>query len=144
MLLTSEICEAILRDHFRKPRFAVKCEDGTAEMIENRSCGDQIQISLKMDIDESLPVRGCFEGAGCAASQAGASLMVSYVNSLTRADAKVGLERFCRLMENDGTDPSEYFEEYGEVAALFIFAGKPSRVQCATLAAQLLLRMLNT
>lgn len=143
MLLTPEICEAILRDHFRKPRFVFTGEVGTAEMIENPVCGDSIRISLKIDKDESFPVYACFEGAGCAASQAGASILLSYVNKLNRADANVGLERFCKLMENNDINPSEYFEEYGEVASLFIFAGNPARVQCATLGAQLLLRLLN-
>lgn len=119
------------------------CEDGMAADIDNPACGDQIHISLKMDSDESLPVSACFEGAGCAASQAGASLMLSHISTLNRAEAGARLERFCQIMERGGVDPSEYFEEYGVAAALFVFANNPARVKCATLGARLLIRMLK-
>lgn len=143
MQLTPEICEAILRDHFRKPRHRGICEGGCSADIENPSCGDQLHISWGRDLDVQLPLDARFEGAGCAASQAGASLILSHIHALTPAEAKVSLERFCQLMESGDRDPSGYFEEYGEAAALFVFGNNPARVQCATLGARLLLKMLN-
>jgi len=143
MLLTPEICEAILRDHFRKPRHMGSCEGGKVADIENPACGDQIHISLKVDVDENLPVSACFEGAGCAASQAGVSLMISHISTLNHAGAGASLKRFCQIMETGGVDPSGYFDEYGEAAALFVFASNPARVQCAMLGARLLIRMLK-
>jgi NifU-like protein involved in Fe-S cluster formation len=143
MQLTPEICEAILRDHFRKPRHQGICEGGFGADIENPACGDQLHISWKLDTNERQALNVCFEGAGCAASQAGASLILSHVSPLSPEMARVSLERFCHLMESGGENPAERFEEYWEAAALFLFSSNPARVQCATLAARLLIRMFD-
>lgn len=143
MQLTPEICEAILRDHFRKPRHKGSCEGGCSADIENPACGDQLHLSWRRDFDGSLPLDARFEGAGCAASQAGASLILSHIHDLSPEKARVSLERFCQLMESGAADPAGYFEEYGEAAALFVFGNNPARVQCATLGARLLLKVLN-
>ena len=143
MQLTPEICEAILRDHFRNPRHRGICEGGGTADIDNPACGDQLHLSWRRGSDESLPLEVCFEGAGCAASQAGASLMLSHVHGLKPAEAKASLERFCQLMESGAADPAGCFEEYGEAAALLIFSSNPARVQCATLGARLLARIFS-
>lgn len=144
MQLTPEICEAILRDHFRKPRHRGLYEGGEAADIDNPVCGDQLHFSWQKGGDESQPLEVSFEGAGCAASQAGASLILSHTHALSPAKARASLERFCQLMESGSTDSAGSFEEYGEAAALLIFSSNPARVQCATLGARLLLRILDS
>lgn len=144
MQLTPEICEAILRDHFRKPRYGGICEGGESADTSNPACGDQLHLSWRWSGDRSLPLEVRFEGAGCAASQAGASLMLSHIHDLSPAKAKVSLERFCQLMESGVADPAGCFEEYGEAAALLLFSSNPTRVQCATLGARLLVKILST
>ncbi|CAN5679946.1 SUF system NifU family Fe-S cluster assembly protein [soil metagenome] len=143
MQLTPEICEAILRDHFRKPRHKGICEGGESADIDNPACGDQLHISWRGGSEERLPLEVCFEGAGCAASQAGASLMLCHIHALSPGKARASLERFCQLMESGSTDATGYFEEYGEAAALLVFSNNPARVQCATLGARLLVHILR-
>lgn len=144
MQLTPEICEAILRDHFRKPRHTGVCEGGESADIDNPACGDQLHFSWRGKLHDNLPLEVCFEGAGCAASQAGASLMLSHTHALSPVRARASLERFCELMESGSTDPAGSFEEYGEAAALLIFSSNPARVRCATLGARLLLKILGS
>jgi nitrogen fixation NifU-like protein len=146
-MLTPEICEAILRDHYRKPRHRGACEGGHADTVENPACGDVVKLSLSLSEMEtgSSPGITCarFEGAGCAASQAGASLVLAMVQGRSAEEAGQVLEQFCTVMESSAADPEEYHGAFGDAGALLSLARFPARVVCATLGARLLIRMLR-
>ncbi len=147
-MLTPEICEAILRDHYRKPRHRGTCEGGHAETVENPACGDVVTVSLALSPPEAGAEEGAitcarFEGAGCAASQAGASLVLSMVQGRPAREAALLLDRFCQVMESGSADPELHHEEFGDAGALLSLARFPARVVCATLGARLVIRMLR-
>lgn len=141
-MLTPEICEAILRDHYRKPRHRGVCEGGRRGEAENPACGDIVKLSLTVDDGGGRIACARFEGSGCAASQAAASLVLGQVQGLAVAEARQRLARLRELMHDPGVDPAMLDEEFGEAAAIFSFARLPARVVCATLAVSLLDRML--
>jgi nitrogen fixation NifU-like protein len=139
-MLTPEVCEAVLRDHYRKPRHRGVCEGALQrERVENPACGDVVTLTLCL-CSEPEPAITCarFEGAGCAASQAGASLVLSMVQGLKVEEASRLLDRFCEVMGSGSADPEAYHEEFGDAGALLSLARFPARVVCATLTAQLL------
>lgn len=143
-MLTPEVCEAVLRDHYRKPRHRGVCEGAARPgRVENPACGDVVTLTLCLS-SESEPAITCarFEGAGCAASQAGTSLVLSMVQGLKAGEASRLLERFCELMASGAADPEAHHEEFGDAGALLSLARFPARVVCATLAARLLRTML--
>jgi nitrogen fixation NifU-like protein len=142
-MLTPEVCEAILRDHYRKPRHRGVCEGAQRETVENPACGDIVTLSLVVSGPEQGISCARFEGAGCAASQAGASLVLDMVQGKPAAEAGHLLERFCEVMDSGEADPELHFEEFGNVGALFSLARFPGRVVCATLAARLMIRILR-
>ncbi|HSI62848.1 MAG TPA: iron-sulfur cluster assembly scaffold protein [Candidatus Saccharimonadia bacterium] len=145
-MLTPEICEAILRDHYRKPRHRGTCEGGPAERVENPACGDVVTVSLALSPSgggQNTITCARFEGAGCAASQAGASLVLSMVQGMQAPEGALLLERFCQVMESGVADPEKHHEEFGDAGALVSLARFPARVVCATLGARLAIRMLR-
>jgi len=142
-MLTLEICEAILRDHSRKPRHAGTCEGGREGDTVNPLCGDELKISLRLDDSSHQVVCARFEGAGCAASQAGASLLLSKLLHLPRAEALALAQDLRVLIESGTASPGEHYERFGDAAALLVFAAIPARVRCATLAARLVEEILQ-
>lgn len=142
-MLTPEICEAILRDHYRKPRHTGVCEGSLVRTADNPACGDMVRVSLKKEVTGEGIECVRFEGAGCAASQAGASLILGLVHGLPALEALRRIEDFCTVMKRGDADPAAHFAEFGEAAALLVFATIPARLTCATLAARLLAEMLR-
>lgn len=142
-MLTPEICEAILRDHSRKPRHSGSCECGLHEKTVNPACGDEVELSLSLD--ESGENLAClkFTGAGCAASQSSASLWVSRLQGVPVSQAVTELEKFCQMVDNGEGNPEVEYDTFEEVAALFMFSRIPARQRCATLAPRLLLKMIQ-
>jgi nitrogen fixation NifU-like protein len=141
-MLSQEVCEAILLDHYRNPRHLGNCEGGASASVENPSCGDQIRLSLQINkLGHISCVR--FTGAGCAASQAGASLVLSQLEGQPWQDAVDWLVAFSKQIESGTADPVSGYDRFQEAAALFVFSRIPARQRCATLAAKLLQAMLG-
>jgi nitrogen fixation protein NifU and related proteins len=136
-MLTPEICEAILREHTRKPRHTGKCEQGRGGDIVNPLCGDELQISLTLDELSGRITCARFEGAGCAASQAGASLLMSALEGKTKSEVLQLTQELRRLLESGDAEPETSYDSLGEIAALLVFSRIPARVRCASLAADL-------
>jgi nitrogen fixation NifU-like protein len=143
-MLTPEVCEAVLRDHYRNPRHRGVCEGAAQrEKVENPACGDLVTLSLSLSTEPERAITCArFEGAGCAASQAGTSLILSMLQGLKAEEATRLLDRFCEAMASGSADPEAYHEEFGDAGALLSLARFPARVVCATLAARLLRTML--
>ena len=95
----------------------------------NPLCGDQIQVSLR--VENGLLKQVFFQGQGCAISKASASLMASAVEGVS-IDQALGLAR--QVTEALGGDDSASLSDTGELAALSGVRAFPARVKCATLA----------
>lgn len=140
-MLNPEVCEAILRDHYRNPRHRGVCESGDEGHTENPVCGDLVKISVATEQGRISCAR--FEGAGCAVSQAGVSLVLSMVQGLAVEEATRKAERFLALMESGAADPEAYHDEFSDAAVLFSLGRFPARMVCGTLGARLLMDLLR-
>ena len=95
----------------RKLEHPDKCEMG-----HNPSCGDEIELEIKMngDVIEDL----AFTGHGCAISQASTSIMI---------------DTFIGMIKREIKDDSE-LEKLEDAIAFKNVSNMPARVKCAVLA----------
>lgn len=137
MSLMKDLYKQVVLEHYRKPRnFGDLPEATHAEGGHNPSCGDQLQLMLKMDGDKIAKAQ--FTAQGCAISVASASLMTTLIQGKTIAEALDLSEHFSQMMKTGEADPS-----LGDSAALQGVHTLHTRVKCATLGWQTLKVMLE-
>lgn len=125
------IIEHARRPHnFGRPAGATCALDG-----HNPLCGDQLTLYLKLE-DGRITDIG-FEGAGCAISQASASLMTDMLKGLSDQQA---LDLFTRVHAMLTAEPADGSPapDVGKMMALSGIWEYPTRVKCASLAWQTL------
>ena len=75
---SNELYQEIILDHYRNPKNYGKIEKADAEASDvNALCGDVVSIALKIRDDKIEDVK--FSGAGCAISQAVASMITEQI-----------------------------------------------------------------
>ena len=124
-----EVCQAILLDYYRTPRCS-GLSDPTTHAAEacNPACGDVVKLSFQLANDSILQARTT--GAGCAVSQASASLLMEQLQGKTRTGARRLLDQLDRLLhQNGGT-----FDLLEQLSALRMITQNPARVRCAAVA----------
>lgn len=128
-----DLYQSLILDHSRKPRNFGELPDADRRAQgRNPSCGDQVTVWVKMDGDTLADVH--FAGAGCAISQASASLMTTAVKGKSRAEAEAMFERFHEMVTGrvpaaaGASDPA-----LGRLAAFGGVSRFPARVKCASL-----------
>ena len=73
-----------------------------------------------------------FQGAGCAISQASASVMTTVLKGKTRAEVEALVDRFQKLVTGR-MEPGASTDDLGDSIAMAGVCQFPSRVKCATL-----------
>lgn len=108
--------------------------DGCTVSLEgvNPSCGDDITLQLRVK-DGVIEDVG-FMGAGCAISQASASLMIDILKGKSVAEAKELIDIFFGMIKGEIGEDDERIELIEDAAALKGIARTPARVKCAVLA----------
>ena len=123
----TDLYQSVILDHNKRPRNRGKLP--TANRVasgDNPTCGDNCTVYLRFDGDRIAEIS--FEGAGCAISQASASLMTTQVKGKTAAEAQSLFNAFKEIVTT-GKAPDE-------ISDLAAFAGVhafPARIKCATL-----------
>ena len=127
-----DLYQEVIIDHSRKPRNFRELEGatGTAEGV-NPLCGDELTLYVKLADGRIADI--AFQGAGCAISQASASLMTTALKGKTEEQA---LALFGRVhaMLTEGPNGEAGQAELGKLAVLSGVWEFPMRVKCATLA----------
>ena len=128
----ADLYQEVIIDHGRQPRNFGELEDatGTAEGV-NPLCGDQLTLYVKLADGRIADI--AFQGAGCAISQASASLMTTALKGKSQDEALDLFERV-HAMLTEGPDANGQPEELGKLAVLSGVWEFPMRVKCATLA----------
>ena len=123
----SELYQQVILDHNKRPRNRGRLP--TANRVahgENPTCGDQCSVYLRVEGDRVAEIS--FDGAGCAISQASASLMTTLVKGRTADEARGLYDEFKRIVST-GEAP----EEISDLAAFAGVHAFPARIKCATL-----------
>ncbi|WP_309570431.1 Fe-S cluster assembly sulfur transfer protein SufU [Deinococcus sp.] len=127
MSTLENLYKQVILDHSRRPRHFGELPGAThTETGHNPSCGDRVQLMLRLDGDVIADAR--FTGKGCAISVASASLMTSALMGRTLAQAAGIEEAFTRMIRTGEPDAS-----LGDLAALRGVHTLHTRVKCATL-----------
>ena len=123
----SELYQQVILDHNKRPRNRGRLP--TANRVahgENPTCGDQCSVYLRIEGDRVAEIS--FDGAGCAISQASASLMTTLVKGRTADEARSMYDEFKRIVTT-GEAP----EDISDLAAFAGVHAFPARIKCATL-----------
>jgi nitrogen fixation NifU-like protein len=125
-----ELYQQVILDHSRRPRNFGDLPGGVSVHGDNPSCGDEIDLHVKFAPDGAVEdVK--FTGAGCAISQASASLMTTKLKGRPRAEAERLLRAFHQLVTSE-TEPET--EGLGDLVLMRGVRKFPQRVKCAMLA----------
>lgn len=123
----TELYQSVILENNRRPRNFRKLP--TANRIaagNNPVCGDEITVYVQIEGDRIADIS--FQGAGCAISQASASVMTQRLKGRTLEEAEALFDRFKEIVTQGKPD-----EEDLDLSA---FAGVhqfPARIKCATL-----------
>ncbi len=110
------------------PEFKGKINGVAPIKLVNSSCGDEIEVFLKVSDGEI--VDGRFSGKGCAISLASADVFIASVKGKTIAEAKKKAEEFSKMILG-----GKYAEkELGAARCLKCVSRMPARANCAKLA----------
>ncbi len=131
----NEIYQELILDHFKHPRNYHEMDDHSHSAEgHNPLCGDELEIYVK--VENSIIKDVSFKGAGCAISQASASLMTEKLMGLSTKEALTTFEKVHTMLT--GKNPDEMsekeIEDLGKVGVLSGVCNYPMRVKCASLA----------
>jgi nitrogen fixation NifU-like protein len=123
----TELYQSVILENNRRPRNFRKLPAANRVAVGNNPvCGDEITVYVQMDGDRIADID--FQGAGCAISQASASVMTQRLKGRTLAEAETLFGRFKEIV-TQGT-PDEADLDLSAFAGVHQF---PARIKCATL-----------
>lgn len=120
----------VIMDHYKKPRNrGVLGDDSVTVDLNNPTCGDRIQLTMK--VEDGIVQDAKFEGEGCSISMSSASMMTQAVKGKKVEDALKLSTIFSNMMQGKEYDDSV---DLGDIEALQGVSKFPARIKCATLA----------
>jgi nitrogen fixation NifU-like protein len=124
-----ELYQEVILDHNKSPHNFREVPDADRKAEgDNPLCGDVVTVYVALDGDRLREV--AFQGAGCAISQASASMMTEAVQDQT-VDLALSLSEQMRQMMH-GQHPKDE-DQLGDLVALEGVAQFPVRIKCALL-----------
>ncbi|WP_100373953.1 Fe-S cluster assembly sulfur transfer protein SufU [Bacillus sp. FJAT-45037] len=130
----------VIMDHYKNPRNRGEIDGDTLTVnMNNPTCGDRIQIQMKLEDDRISAAK--FVGEGCSISLASASMMTQAVKGLTAEEAMAMSEIFSSMMLGKEYDEDRF--DLGDIEALQGVSKFPARIKCATLAWKAMEKGLN-
>ncbi len=127
-----DLYQEIILDHYKNPRGEGKIDNPDAQARDsNPSCGDELELYLKLNGERIEKVK--FQGEGCAISMSAASLMVQKLEGKTVTEAFDLLEKFKKMITSESPGTEKLREKLGDLIALKGVTKFPIRVKCASL-----------
>lgn len=122
----------VIMDHYKNPRNNGEFDgdDSVTVNMNNPTCGDRIQLQLKVEDGKVIDAK--FSGEGCSISLASASMMTQAVKGLTTEEAVAMSGIFSDMMLGKDYDEDRF--DLGDIEALQGVTKFPARIKCATLA----------
>jgi nitrogen fixation protein NifU and related proteins len=128
----ASLFQQLILEHYKSPRNRGELPDADAVVfMNNPSCGDEVQLQLKIDRAEDRVTDVRFLGHGCSISQASISMMTGLLKGKTRDEALSLAARFTALMHGDESVARD--KALGDLRALAGVSKFPVRVKCALL-----------
>jgi nitrogen fixation NifU-like protein len=122
----------VIMDHYKNPRNRGIIEDDSLTInMNNPTCGDRIQLTLKVEDDIVVDVK--FEGEGCSISMSSASMMTQAIKGKPIDEALELANAFSDMVQGKDIEVDEDLD-LGDIEALSGVCKFPARIKCATLA----------
>ena len=129
-MTTNPFYNEILTEHNVRPEFKHELPDADIVLDGvNPSCGDEIQLRLKLDGDTITG--GAFIGDGCAISQASTDIMLGMIVGKRKDEALHLADLFLRMIRGEASE--EEIDRLEEASTLRDVSHMPARVKCALL-----------
>ena len=126
-----QLYRAVILDHSKDPRHKGQLDRVDAVMaLRNPTCGDEIQVQVKLDDQGQVIQDVSFDGQGCTISMVSASMMTEAIMGKSLDQVKDLYQTFSDLVQ--GKEPDQT-EDLGDAVMLEGVRQFPSRVRCATL-----------
>ncbi|HEY2419889.1 MAG TPA: SUF system NifU family Fe-S cluster assembly protein [Neobacillus sp.] len=120
----------VIMDHYKNPRNRGILEDGSHTInMNNPTCGDRIQLTMK--VEDGIVTNARYEGEGCSISMSSASMMTQAIKGKKVEEALQLAEIFSEMMLGNEYDNDI---DLGDIEALQGVSKFPARIKCATLA----------
>ncbi|WP_413378608.1 Fe-S cluster assembly sulfur transfer protein SufU [Alkalihalobacillus sp. 1P02AB] len=130
----------VIMDHYKNPRNRGEFDGDTLTVnMNNPTCGDRIQLQMK--VEEGKVIDAKFEGEGCSISLSSASMMTQAIKGLTKDEAIEMSHLFSDMMLGKDYDDQKF--DLGDIEALQGVSKFPARIKCATLAWKAMEKGLN-
>ncbi|PRO65544.1 Fe-S cluster assembly sulfur transfer protein SufU [Alkalicoccus urumqiensis] len=121
----------VIMDHYKNPRNRGEVEGDKLKIdMNNPTCGDRIQLQMKVEDGKIADAK--FNGEGCSISLSSASMMTQAVKGLPVEEALRMSDLFSDMMLGKDIDTSGL--DLGDIEALQGVTKFPARIKCATLA----------
>ena len=121
----------VIMDHYKNPRNRGVLEDSDLTInMNNPTCGDRIQLTMK--VEDGIVVDAKFEGEGCSISMSSASMMTQSIKGKKYEEAIKLSKIFSDMMQGKEYDEDDL--DLGDIEALQGVCKFPARIKCATLA----------
>lgn len=121
----------VIMDHYKNPRNKGVLEEGSLTVnMNNPTCGDRIQLTMK--VEGGKVVDSKFDGEGCSISMSSASMMTQAIKGRDVEEALKLSKIFSDIMQGNDYDDEDL--DLGDIEALQGVAKFPARIKCATLA----------
>ncbi|MFC2609570.1 MAG: Fe-S cluster assembly sulfur transfer protein SufU [Peptidiphaga gingivicola] len=119
--------------HERRGEGELNPFDGESFQV-NPTCGDQVNLRVRMSDDGERIAEVAWTGEGCSISRASIGIMIDMLEGASVDEAKDLYEQFRVLMDSRGAGLTEDVEEaLGDAAAFVGVAKFPMRIKCALL-----------
>jgi len=127
-----DVYNELIMEHSMNSRNKRKIENpDKVEKGHNPSCGDEIELELKLNSNIIEDI--AFTGQGCAISQSSTSIMADVLRGKTINEAKDIIKTFIDMIKRETKDEKE-LEKLEEAIAFKNVSNMPARVKCALLA----------
>ena len=125
-----DLYQQVILERYKKPRHrGVLDPADRAQKGHNPSCGDTIELTLKLNDDQTAIETVKFEGEGCAISMASVDLMAEALQGKPVPEALAMVETFQAMMRGE----AEFPQAQRKLNVMQGVAQFPVRIKCANL-----------
>ena len=122
--------QQVILEHYKKPRHKGKTDPAhRSQRGHNPSCGDTIELTVRLNQAGDTIEEVKFEGEGCAIAMASADLMADALRGKPVLEALAMVQRFQNMMKGE----DEFPKEQRKLNVMAGVAQFPVRIKCANL-----------
>ena len=131
MSLEEDLYKEIILENYRSKKNRQRMDDATlASEGANPSCGDDVELFIKLDGDRVAAVT--YDGIGCSICCASANLLCEALKGTTLAEALAIIGDYRRMLLED--EVPSFDAELADLEAMQGVKHYPVRIKCALLA----------